>query len=113
MPFGELQRGDPPGDGVECGLREVPWSGQPACCASDEGQYCESQSAGLCAGQRYVYSVPQPGASADESDCGKVLRLAGGLCAGGTACRLLEAGGVEAGDDQLFSICGPDGAQEQ
>src|SRR5438445_5546799 len=101
MSFGELQRGDPPGDGVECGLREVPWTGEPACGTSDAGEHCESESAGLCAGQRHLYSVPQPGAAGGESDCGEVLRLAGGLCAGATAGRLLEAGGLEAGDDEL------------
>ena len=58
----------------------------------------------LCARQRHLHPMPQPGAAAGQSHPWQVLRLARRLRARQTAGRLLEARRAEARVDQLLPV---------
>ncbi len=97
---------------VERRLREMPRSGRGACQEADARHHSQSCPLRLRPCQRHLHPVPLPGPAAEESDRGKVLRLAGGLRCRQEARGLLEARRAQARRDHLHPLPGRDRPQE-
>src|SRR5687768_6887527 len=96
MSLHELRRANQATDRMERWLRALPRTGERARRPAKPRQHHRSIALEFRAVQRHVSSMSYTGQTAQESDCGAVLRLAGRLPYGTCAEKLLATGRAQA-----------------